>query len=167
MNSDSNKFLFPESGTLWDYYTKPDSHAFLSWRSSLPSLSLPPDKTTPCFVPSVRSSAVIHLISLLIGGGFPVLLNGIGGSGKTSLLKYFLSDSCKLGESDTNLLHVYCNLLTSAEVIWNQISDCLEWDWGKKYTPKENKKLFCCIDDLHNVEVHNGGGVSIVWFVKN
>lgn len=144
---------FPETGTVWDYYTKPGVTGFLSWRKSLCPFSPPSDKTVPPFVRTVRASATLHLISLLISRGCPVLVCGVDGSGKTSLLGQFLSDYCKPGAAEAKLLHVYCNLLTSAEVVWNQIVDCLEWDWGKKYTPKGCKKLVCFIDDLHNTEV--------------
>lgn len=142
---------------MWDYYTKTDYHGFLSWSDNVPPLSLPENKTIPPFMHTVRSAAVSHLVSLQIRRGFPVLLNGVGGSGKTALLKEILEACCKPPGMDSNLLHVHCNLLTSAEVIWNQILDCLDWDWGRKYTPKGCKKLICFIDDLHNTEVctHN------------
>ena len=117
-------FRYPEKGTIWDYYTKPGTRGFLAWRNSLQ-----------------------------IGRGFPVLVNGAGGSGKTSLLLQFLRKICRPGAGEANLLHIYCNLLTSAGVIWNQILDHLEWDWGKKYAPQGGKKLICFIDDLHNTEV--------------
>ncbi len=138
---------------LWDYYVKPGSKNFISWNTHLPPLSLPADKTEPLFVPSVRSAAITHLIGLLISRGSPILLNGAKGSGKTALLKHFLSNYCKAKTSDAKFLHIYCNLLTSAEVIWNQVLDCLDWDWGKKYTPKGSKKLVVFIDDLYNVKV--------------
>ncbi len=86
-----------------------------------------------------------------------MLLNGVGASGKTSLLKQLLGEVCKAGGSEKNLLHVYCNQLTSAEVIWNQFQDCVDWDWGRKYKPKGCKKLICFIDDLHNTKVHTYG----------
>lgn len=150
----SSACQYPDKGTVWDYYTKPGTHGFLSWRSSLCSLAPPSDKTAPPFVRTVRAAAMTHLIDLQIGKGYPVLVNGAEGTGKTSLLQQFLHGFCKTcGVEDANLLHVYCNLLMSAGVIWNQILDCLEWDWGKKYTPKGCKKLVCFIDDLHNTEV--------------
>lgn len=143
---------FPQEGTIWDYYTKPGTKGFFSWKKSLNPFSPPSEKTAPPFVHTIRGMATIHFISLLINRGYPVLVSGIGGSGKTALLQQFLGEFCRAG-TGTNLLHVYCNLLTSAEVIWNQIVDCLEWDWGKKYTPKGCKRLVCFIDDLHNTEV--------------
>ena len=102
---------------------------------------------------TVRSIAFSRLVSSLISGGLPVLINGTVASGKTSLLTRLLGEVCKAGGAETNLLHVYCNRQTSSEVIWNQFQDCLDWDWGKKYTPKGCKKLVCFIDDLHNTKV--------------
>lgn len=153
MSHSYHAYQYPRRGTIWDYYTKPGTGGFYSWKKDLSPLHPPSDKTTPPFVRTVRAAATIHLVSLLISRGHPVLVSGAGGSGKTSLLQQFLSVFCKAGTTEANLLHVYCNLLTSAEVIWNQIVDCLEWDWGKKYTPKGCKKLVCFIDDLHNTQV--------------
>ena len=148
----SRAHQYPQGGAVWDYYTKPGTKGFFSWKKTLHPFSPPSDKTAPPFVHTVRGMATIHLTSLLISRGYPVLIGGVGGSGKTSLLQQFLGEFCRAG-TGTNLLHVYCNLLTSAEVIWNQIVDCLEWDWGKKYTPKGCKRLVCFIDDLHNTQV--------------
>ena len=152
-NLKSPKLCFPSRGAVWDYYVKPGCPYFVSWSSKVPPLSLPVDKTEPPFVPTTRSVAISHLISVLISGSCPVLLNGEGASGKSSLLKQILAEVCK-GGAETALLHVYWNRLTSSEVIWNQLQDCLEWDWGKKYTPKNCKKLICYLDDLHNTEVY-------------
>lgn len=151
-NPSNSKPCFPSGGMLWDYYIKPGTQYFVSWSSKVPPLSPAVDKTEPPFVHTVRSVAVSHLISSLISGGCPILLNGVGASGKTSLLKRLLGEVCKAG-SETNLLHVFCNQLTSAEVVWKQFQDCLEWDWGKKYKPKGFKRLICFIDDLHNTAV--------------
>lgn len=144
---------FPRSGTLWDYYTTTGSHGFLSWGTSSGSPQIP-SKTAPSppFIPTTRSAAVTHLVKALIGRGIPVLIDGGSGSGKTALVSHLLQE---MGTSpaDMKTLHVYCNLLTSAEGIWNQILDFLEWDWGKKYTPKDTKRLLCFIDDIHNMEV--------------
>ena len=146
-NPNCPEYQFPKDGTLWDYHVKPGCHSFLSWSKNLPCLTLPSDKTAPIFVPSVRSVAVTHLINSLVSRDVPVLLNGLDGSGKTALLEQLLIDM------GANLLHVYCNHLTSAEMIWNQMQDCLDWDWGKKYTPKDSKRLICFIDDFHNTQV--------------
>lgn len=167
-NLNSSEYCYPKAGTVWDYYTKPGSHTFFSWINSIPPLSLPLDKATPPFVHTARSVAVSHFINSQIGNGCPVLLNGQGGSGKTALLKQLLKKHCKMGTSEFNLLHVYCNLLTSAEVVWNQVLDCLDWDWGKKYMPRGSKKLICFIDDLHNTGVrpnHNFRRGILVAFV--
>lgn len=149
-------YRYPEGGTLWDYYTKSGTHGFLSWKNSLPPFSpTASDKTAPPFICTARAAAVMHLIGLQLSRGHPVLLNGAGGSGKTALLECFLREFRKTAPGATdNLLHVYCNHQTSAGVIWNQILDRLEWDWGMKYTPKDGKKLICFIDDLHNTEVN-------------
>ena len=150
-NHDRPDLYFPEDGTIWDYHVVPGSHTFVSWKDTLPHFVLPSDKSSLSFVPTMRSVGVKHLIEVLINRGVPVLLDGASGSGKTSLILESLRRSVAM--SETSLLHIYSNHFTLAKVVWNQLKDCLEWDWGKKYTPKGNAKLVCFIDDLHNTEV--------------
>ena len=59
----------------------------------------------PAFVSTRKAVAVAHLVRQLISGGYPVLLVGDPGSGKTSLLHRVLSES----NSDTSLQHFYAS----------------------------------------------------------
>ena len=145
----SNRLLcFPEHGLIYDYYTKLGTEGFLAWRDVLRSKDI--DNS---FIPNLRVAAVQNLIDRLISRGSSVLLVGPQGSGKTSLLQQLFSDRHSSCVKDTSLLHVYTNHLTSAAVVWGQMLDNLEWDWGRRYTPKNSKKLVCFIDDIHNTEV--------------
>ena len=143
---------FPEPGHVWDYYTKPGAKGFLPWRENVPKYTQP-DGNATSFVPNVRAAAVQHFFDQLIRRGISVLLAGPRGSGKTSLLQKLLNSRYNSKTSDTSLLHIYTNHFTSAKVVWDQIVECLEWDWGRRYTPKGCKKLISFIDDLHNTEV--------------
>ena len=116
-NLHSPQYRYPEGGTLWDYHVKPGTHGFLSWAKQVPPFSLPSDGATPPFVHTARSVALADFVMQCLANGCPVLLNGLSGSGKTSLLKQLVCESSKPALPDTNLLHVYCNLLTSAEVV--------------------------------------------------
>ena len=150
-SSNTVKFRTPKGKTIWDHYYKPGSLVCSTWDNSIPAFTLPEDKTKPFFVPTVRSTALAHLLNSLISRNIPVLLNGTSGSGKTSLLKYALSKHAK--SSDASVLHIHCDQLTESHDIWNQIWDELEWDWGKKYKPKNAKRLVCFVDDIQNAGV--------------
>lgn len=152
-NRTNTELCFPENGLVWDYFVKPGVSGFNSWDNDSLHFSPPNDSTLSPFVPTVHSKSVNHLVSLLVEGEYPVLLNGDNGSGKTSLLLNFLSEHCKPDVSDAALLHLYVNHSTSAETVWDQVQDCLEWRWGRRYTPKGCRKLVCFIDDVHNTEV--------------
>ena len=151
-NQSNPDLCFPERGLIWDYYTKPGVQGFLAW--NIPKYSHSnEDSTVSAFIPNVRATAVQSLIDRLISRGKSVLLTGPHGSGKTSLLQNLLNCRYNTKTSDTSLLHIYTNHLTTAKVVWEQVYECLEWDWGRRYTPKGCKKLVTFIDDLHNTEV--------------
>ena len=153
-NQKNLSLCFPEPGLIWDYYTKPGVQGFLAWRdkTNVPK-SLHSVKSSSPFVPNVRTAAVQNLINQLISRGVSVLLAGPQGSGKTSLLQQLLNEHNSLKANDTSLLHIYTNHFTSSEVVWGQMLECLEWNWGRRYTPKGCKKVVAFIDDLHNTEV--------------
>ena len=156
-NQSNPDLCFPEPGLIWDYYTRPGVQGFSAWREHLPKYTVSnEDNRISCFVPNVRTAAVQGLIEQLISRGKSVLLVGPRGSGKTSLLQDLLNSCHNSKTNDTSVLHVYTNHLTTAKVVWEQVYECLEWDWGWRYTPKASKKLVTFIDDLHNTEVHVG-----------
>ena len=164
-NRTRTELCFPENGLIWDYFVKPGLSSFSSWDEDSLHFSPPTDSTLSPFVPTVHSKSVNHLVSLMVEGDCPVLLNGESGSGKTALLLNFLSEHCRPDISDTALLHLYMNHSTSAETVWDQVQDCLEWRWGRRYTPKGSRKLVCFIDDVHNTEVIVGLSLYIPLFV--
>ena len=153
-NQSNPELCFPEPGLIWDYYTRPGVLGFLAWRDNLAKYSISnEDSSASAFVPNIRAAAVQSLVDQLISRGKSVLLMGPHGSGKTSLLQHLLNGRHNSKNNDTSLLHVYTNHLTTAKVVWEQMYECLEWDWGLRYTPKACKKLVTFIDDLHNTEV--------------
>ena len=153
-NQSDPDLCFPEPGLIWDYYTKPGVQGFLAWRDSVPKYSVSNEvSSVSAFIPNIRAAAVQSLVDRLTSRGKSVLLTGSHGSGKTSLLQDLLNRRYNSKSSDTSLLHIYTNHLTTAKVVWEQVYECLEWDWGRRYTPKGCKKLVAFIDDLHNTEV--------------
>ena len=147
------ELAFPEKGQVWEYYVKPGTPAYIPWSENIPNYNPPADVESAPYVHTIQSVAIVHLISLLIDRGCPVLLNGSSGSGKTSLLLELLRSYCVPGVTEASLLHMYGNSFMTAEVVWKQLERSLEWQWGRNYTSRGCKKLVCFIDDLHNIQV--------------
>ena len=152
LRSNCTHLPFPEGGSLREYYLDGD-YSLAKLSKNVPLYAAPVDSTLAPFVHTTQSAAIKHLVSVLIDRGIPVLLSGAPGSGKTALLKQFLSHYCTPGVSDIKLLHILVNHFTTSEVVWNQVLECLEWRWGRRYTPRGCQKLVCFIDDLHNTKV--------------
>ena len=153
-NQTNPSLCFPEPGLVWDYYTRPGSQGFLAWKDNDQKFNRTSNDNSPSFIPNARTAAVQNVIDRLINRGSSILLVGPQGSGKTSLLLDLLNNHCNDSRTnDTSLLHIYSNHLTSAKVVWEQTLECLEWHWGRRYTPKESKRLISFIDNLHNTEV--------------
>ena len=150
--SNSANLPLPEGGSLRQCYLD-RGYSFSKFSENVPLYAAPVDGSLAPFVHTTQYAAMNHLVSVLIDRGIPVLLSGAPGSGKTALLKQFLCHYCTLGVSDTKLLHVLVNHFTTSEVIWNQVLECLEWRWGRRYTPRGCLKLVCFIDDQHNTKV--------------
>ena len=140
--------LFPKDGLLWDYHPSQDLSQFSPCATNPVPIT---SDSHPPFVPTIRSQSYHHLLSLLLKQGSPILLSGRHGSGKTSLLLNCLRKHCQ--SSETRLLHLYVNQGTCAGSVWGQVESHLEWRWGRRYTPRDSKKLLCFIDDLHNAQV--------------
>ncbi len=144
---------FPDSGLLWDFYVKAGCPVLVSWKESAPHYSAPTDMDAVPYIHTVQSMAVQHVVKKLIDRGYPVLLNGSMGSGKTSLRLDLLKTHCVSGVTDTSLLHITSSGCTGPGVVWAQLEECLEWRWGRRYSPGGSKKLICFIDDLHTTQV--------------
>jgi len=135
--------LYPGNGLIWHYDLAPDWSQFTPYPVSTTVINT--HKHSP-FVSTAVSQSYQRIIGALLKQGTPVFLNGDNGSGKTALVTHHLRES---SPPDSTVLHLYVNQLTSAQSVWSQVRDCLEWRWGMKYTPKASKKLLCFIDDIH------------------
>ena len=157
----------PASGTLWDCYLMPGEDHFSSWAFLDPPLSLSrgykDDEGGGPYVHTQRSKGLGHLVNSLIGRGHPVLVEGLTGSGKTSLLREALSAApvaTKGAAAESHhLLHMYATRLSDASSLWAQLGGGLQWHWGRRYRPRVGKRLVCFIDDLHNPQVRGWGWV--------
>ena len=110
----------PEDGLLWDYNLTSDWTRF----STCTVNSVPVTRDNrPSFVPTVQSQSFQHIIGILHKQGFPVLLGGENGTGKTSLLLDQFGEICN--SSDSALLHLYVNQSTSAQSLWEQVCVCV------------------------------------------
>ena len=148
----------PKDASLWDYIVRPGGTMdHIQPCSDLVPRYSPPssyqEQDSAPYVHTCQTVAYMYVIKLLVDRGYPVLLDGPTGSGKTSLLLRLLKSFCDSESSNVGLLHLYANGLTDAGMVWGQIKEKLEWNWGRNFTPKGSRRLVCFMDDLHIPQV--------------
>ena len=90
------KVVFPAEGNVLDYYY--DIHAeasgrreFVHWSNQVEQyVHVGEEQFSKIFVPTVESTRISYLMGLLVPRGYPMLLVGGAGTGKTQLMQDYL-----------------------------------------------------------------------------
>jgi len=154
-----------DGNTVFDYFVdieaaiKPQQQHEESWRlwSSkaeefvVPSIIGSGPGQTPfsaLFVDTVANVSGREIIGALVLRDKPVLLAGGAGTGKSVMMRNWIS---QLLQSDEGMLscQISMNFFTDAHRVQNQIEDVIEKRSGKRFGPPGNKKLLFFVDDLN------------------
>ena len=89
---------FPKEGTCFDYYFDPASSTFMEWSNKVPAYTPLPIGTgsgetpfTQLSVSTTDSVRLSTLMDMLVKRGRFMMLVGIAGTGKTSLIREYLN----------------------------------------------------------------------------
>ncbi|XP_063809812.1 uncharacterized protein LOC135027842 isoform X3 [Pseudophryne corroboree] len=159
---------FPAEGEVWDYHIDTDTQHFVRWHDTFSSHSGShgQSRTSEAFVPTVHCEKLLYLSSLLITSGYPVLLAGEAGCGKSVLSQELLDGLCLGDVSEMSELRIPINSSTDPRRLWGCLKDRLEWRHGTFHTPAGNKKLLCLLDDLNLAKVNEHGSQPACEFVR-
>ncbi|XP_072759448.1 dynein axonemal heavy chain 2 [Anoplolepis gracilipes] len=140
--------FFPLKDTVYEYYVDTRLRAFILWEEKLSQAwkfqpSLPFYKI---IVPTVDTIRYDYIVSSLLSNGFPVLVVGPVGTGKTSAIYSMLELL-----DDTKYAVLLVNM--SAQTTSNNIQDMLESRLEKRtkgvYIPTGGKTLITFMDDFN------------------
>jgi energy-coupling factor transporter ATP-binding protein EcfA2 len=148
----SSTVAYPCEGTVFDYYVKPGENSgfvLCNKDASLPLAKPVPTGIRELYIHTWEAECLGHIVNLLLEASCPVLIVGRTGCGKTSFISDHCQAICSGDAAAIQFLAVHVNISTSGDELWDQISQYLEWNSGRKYVPKRSKKLLCLIDDLH------------------
>ncbi|XP_075053831.1 uncharacterized protein LOC142139871 [Mixophyes fleayi] len=163
-----NLATFPAEGEVWDYHIDTEAQHFVRWHDTLSSHSGSHGQSmaSEAFVHTMHSERLLYLSSLLTTSGYPVLLAGEAGCGKSILSQELLNCLCLGDVSEMSELRIPINSSTDPRRLWGYLKDRLEWRHGTLHTPAGNKKLLCLVDDLNLAKVNEHGSQPACEFVR-
>ncbi|EZA48745.1 Dynein heavy chain 2, axonemal [Ooceraea biroi] len=139
---------FPLRDTVYEYYVDSRLRTFISWEEKLlhawkPQPGLPFHKI---IVPTVDTIRYDYVVSSLLSNGFPVLVVGPVGTGKTSTIHSILELL-----NDTKYVILLVNM--SAQTTSNNVQDAIESRLEKRtkgvYIPTAGKTMIAFLDDFN------------------
>ncbi|XP_057654894.1 dynein axonemal heavy chain 2 isoform X2 [Diorhabda carinulata] len=140
--------VFPIKDTIFEYFVEPQSFSFISWTEKLPYgwRYEPGCPFYKIIVPTVDTVRYDFLVSSLLTNGYPVLLTGPVGTGKTSVAQTALS---ALDPEKYSILFVNMSAQTSSNNLQDAIESRLEKRTKGHYAPPRGKKLISFLDDMN------------------
>ncbi|KAI4493628.1 hypothetical protein M0804_001804 [Polistes exclamans] len=139
---------FPLRDTVYEYYVDVRQRSFVSWEEKL-SQNWRFQPGTPFYkiiVPTVDTVRYDYIVSNLLINGYPVLLVGPVGTGKSSIARSALEslDNMKYG-----LLVINMSAQTTSNNVQEAIESRLEKRTKAVYVPVGNKTMITFMDDFN------------------
>ncbi|KAK9890592.1 hypothetical protein WA026_011959 [Henosepilachna vigintioctopunctata] len=139
---------FPIKDTIYEYYVDTRSRCFAPWEDKLP-YGWRYDPNAPFFkiiVPTVDTIRYQFILSALINHGYPALVTGPVGTGKTSTCQTVLNAMDKEK-------YMICNINMSAQTSSQNLQDFIESRVEKRtkgvFVPIGGKRMITFLDDLN------------------
>lgn len=142
-----NHVKFPDGGSVFDFYLDPKTKKFERWSNKVEKFEFDPDSSVQTMTVSTEETASIkYFLDMLVPMGYPVLLVGNAGCGKTQIVDQLLASLSKeVYESKT----INFNYYTGAENLQMVMETNLEKKGGRRFGPPGSKKMVFFIDDLN------------------
>jgi len=145
--SEWRSVVFPQQGTVFDYFVDNDKKKFVPWSEITPQFVYDPDvSVSSSLVFAPETTRCNYIAKLLIEGGFPVMFAGFAGTGKSVLARYILSN---LNENDYIFRAINFNYYTTSMALQSFLEAAIEMKSGKLYAPPAQKHCVYFIDDLN------------------
>ncbi|KAG5317386.1 DYH2 protein, partial [Pseudoatta argentina] len=140
--------FFPLRDTVYDYYIDARLRTFVLWEEKLPSMwkfqaGLPFYKI---IVPTIDTIRYDYIVSSLLSNGFPVLVVGPVGTGKTSTIHSILE---LLDDTKYAVLLVNMSAQTTSDNVQNVIESRMEKRKKGVYIPTSGKTMIVFMDDFN------------------
>ncbi|XP_030749874.1 dynein heavy chain 2, axonemal [Sitophilus oryzae] len=140
--------VFPIKNTVYEYFVDVPNHCFASWEEKL-KYGWRYDPAFPFYkilVPTVDTVRYEYIVNALLTKGYPVLMTGPVGTGKTSTAQSVLG---ALSPDDYVILNVNMSAQTSSINLQNTIESRVEKRTKGHYAPAGGKTMITFLDDLN------------------
>lgn len=122
--------------------------AAVAWTTQVPGISsdVNVDVFKSIVVPTVDSCCTAFLLDVLVQRNKPVLLVGVAGTAKTTMVKQYMN------QLDSDHMHstvVNCNYYTDSLALQQQLESGIDKRSGRTYGPPPPKNMLYFIDDLN------------------
>ena len=155
----STKLSMPSLGEqdMFDYYFDCQDSQWRHW-SSLMQDYTPPDISPQAYgnllVPNVSSLRINFLIDLVSTLGDNVLLVGVQGSAKTTLINNYLK---KFSPAELTVMYRNFSSTTTPQIFQKSIEGNVDKRMGNIFGPQIGKKLTMFVDDVNIPEINHWG----------
>ncbi|XP_048505442.1 dynein axonemal heavy chain 2 [Athalia rosae] len=139
---------FPIRDTVYEYYVDTRQRGFVSWEDRLSptwkfQIGIPFHKI---IVPTVDTARYDYLVGILLSNGFPVLLVGPVGTGKTSTAQSVLES---LDSRKYSLLTINMSAQTTSNNVQEAIESRVEKRTKGVFVPFSDKTMITFMDDFN------------------
>ncbi|XP_050296141.1 dynein axonemal heavy chain 2 isoform X2 [Anthonomus grandis grandis] len=140
--------VFPIKDTVYEYFVDVQNYSFASWEEKL-KYGWKYDPTWPFYkliVPTIDTVRYEFVVNALLHKGFPVLLTGPVGTGKTSTAQSVLG---AINAGDYTVLNVNMSAQTSSINLQDAIESRVEKRTKGHFAPAGGKTMITFLDDLN------------------
>jgi dynein heavy chain len=145
----------PKEGTCFDYYFDPIAGNFVEWSAKVDTYTPIPigggageTHFSQLCVPTSDTVRLSSLMDLLVKRGRFMMLAGLAGTGKTSIIKEYLRGLDK--DSDGILSHnVNMSYYTDSAALQAELELQIDKRSGRRYGPPATKRMVYFIDDMN------------------
>jgi dynein heavy chain len=137
---------FPDQGDCFDYRFEPSQGTWVHWQQwMVPYNPVAERMYQNIIISTVEIERMKYALALHVQRDRPVLYVGIAGTGKTTIVRDYLSE---LGESRLSA-SMNLNNYTNSFAFQKIMETCLDKRTGRTFGPPGNKKCVLFIDDLN------------------
>lgn len=141
------RIAIPTEGHVLDYFFDLQRREFVHWKDAVEEyVHVGEEQFSNIFVPTVDSTRISFLMAQLVPKGYPVLLVGSQGTGKTQLMKEYLKS---MNSEQFYNQSINMNYYTDSLALQKQLEEPIDKRSGRSYGPPSLKKLIYFIDDLN------------------